>query len=197
LWSNLAGALRQQERFQEAEKILLDQALRLVPDLPAAHLNLGMVYLQADRPDLASEHLQLAARLLPPAQSAEAQTLLEQTQDPTRWLRLGGLLLENGEPAGAAQAFDTASRLGAPIAEAAYGLSSALIQLEDWGNARSVLESALGQAPEDASLYNNLGVVYQALGEFDLARQMFEKAIQLAPEWEEPQRNLQELIGNN
>ena len=72
-------------------------------------------------------------------------------------------------------------------------LSSALIQLEDWGNARSVLESALKQAPDDASLYSNLGVVYQAQGEKELARQMFEKAIQLRPDWQTPQDNLLKL----
>lgn len=192
-WSNLAGALREQDQLQEAEKLLLDQALRLSPDLPSAHLNLGLVYLKADRPDLAAQHLQAAAQLLPPGQSQEAQSLLQQTQDPARWLRLGGLLLENGEAQAAAQAFDTASRLGAPLVEAAYGLSAALIELEDWQSARSVLETALQQAPADARLYNNLGIVLQEQSELELARQMFEKAIQLAPEWEEPANQLLEL----
>jgi Tfp pilus assembly protein PilF len=35
--------------------------------------------------------------------------------------------------------------------------------------------------------------VYQAQGEIELARQMFEKAIQLSPDWQSPQENLLKL----
>ncbi len=87
-WNNLAGALREQGQLQEAERILWDRVLAQDPAFPPAHLNLGVVYLLADRPDLAAQHLSQAARLLPPARAAQAQVLLAQTQDPVRWLRL-------------------------------------------------------------------------------------------------------------
>jgi tetratricopeptide (TPR) repeat protein len=192
-WNNLAGALREQGDLAQAEKVLLDQALQLDPDLPAGHLNLGIVYLQADRPDLAAEHLQQAIRLLPPDQAAQAQDLLAQTAQPERWLRLGDLLLANGEHQAAAHAFEQAAALGAPPADAAVGLSAALTELNEWEAAQAVLEQAIQAAPQDARLYNNLGILAQRQGNLDAARQYFNQAIELAPDWKLPQENLEAL----
>jgi Flp pilus assembly protein TadD len=192
-WNNLAGVLRDQDQLQDAEKILLDQALRLDPYLPAAHLNLGIVYLKADRPDLAQVELQKAAALLPPDQLGQAQEMLAKTQDPAIWLRLGDLLLGQGQFQGAAQAFDTAGRLGAAPADVAAGLGTALVQLGQIDQAIQLLTNAIQQAPQDARLYNNLGMAFLAKGEIDSARQLFQKAIELAPDWETPQKNLEGL----
>jgi protein O-mannosyl-transferase len=112
-WSNLAGALREQGRLQEAEHVLLDQALRLDPALPPAHLNLGIVYLMADRPDLAEQHLRQAERLLPPERAGEARMFLAQTREPARWSRLAELLAAHGEPEGARRAAEQARALAA------------------------------------------------------------------------------------
>jgi len=192
-WSNLAGALREQGELGQAEKVLLDQALHLDPNLPAGHLNLGIIYLRADRPDLAALHLERAARLLPPEQAAEAQELLAQTNQPERWLRLGDLLLANGEYQAAARAFDQAAALGAPSADVAVGLSAALIELNEWEAAQAVLLQAIQAAPQDARLYNNLGLLARRQGNLEAARQYFNKAIELAPDWELPQENLKAL----
>ena len=47
-----------------AERVLLDESLGRNPDQPLAHQNLGALYLQMDRPDLATGHLLQALRLL-------------------------------------------------------------------------------------------------------------------------------------
>ena len=192
-WNNLAGSLREQDKLSEAAKMLIEQALQLDPNLPTAHLNLGIVYLKADRPDLAAQALQNAIRLLPPADAADAQTFLQQTQEPDRWLRMGDLMLQNQQYQIAAQAFDTAAQLGAPYADAAAGFTSALIGLQDWQNAAQVLQQALEKEPEDARLYNNLGVVAREQGYIESARQLFNKALELQPQWEVPQQNLDSL----
>lgn len=192
-WNNLAGALREQGQLAEAERILLDRVLQVDPYHPAAHLNLGIVYMRADRPDLAQVHLQEAARLLPPEEVATALALLEETRQPERWLRLGDLLLANGQPDGAARAFERAGTLGAPAADVAAGLSAALIQMGNWDAAAQVLIQALEAAPEDARLYNNLGIVAREQGDLEGAQALFQRAIELAPEWELPQQNLQAL----
>ncbi len=192
-WNNLAGSLREQNQLADAAKMLIEQALRLDPNLPAAYLNLGIVYLKADRPDLAAQALQNAIRLLPPSQAADAQTFLKQTQEPDRWLRLGDQLLQNQQYQAAAQAYDTAAQLGAAYADAAAGYTSALIGLKDWQNATQVLQQAIQKAPQDARLYNNLGVVAREQGDLDSARQDFQKAIQLQPTWDVPQNNLNAL----
>jgi len=192
-WNNLAGSLREQDKLAEAAKMLIEQALRLDPNLPAAHLNLGIVYLKADRPDLAAQALQNAIRLLPPAEAVDAQVFLKQAQEPDRWLRLGDQLMQNQQYQAAAQAFDTAAQLGAPYADAATGFTSALIALKDWQNASQVLQQAIQKAPQDARLYNNLGIVAREQGDIESARQLFSKAIELQPQWDVPKQNLDSL----
>ena len=192
-WSNLAGALREQDDLIAAERILLEQSLRLNPILPAAHLNLGLIYLRADRPDLASEHLVNAVRLLPSEQATEVQGLLDLTLDPTRWLRLGQLLLQDGEAEAAAQAFSRAEELGASATDVAVALSAGLIELKEWGTAEELLLENIERFPDEASLYNNLGIVARELGEIEAAREYFSKAIELAPDWELPKQNINAL----
>lgn len=116
-WSNLAAALREQGRLPEAERVLLDQALRLNPVLPPAHLNLGIVYLMADRPDLAERELREAERLLPPEQAGEARMFLAQTREPARWSRFADLLSSHGETEGARRASEQARALSDETSE--------------------------------------------------------------------------------
>lgn len=190
-WNNLAGALREQNQLAEAEKTLLDHAIKLDPNLPAAHLNLGIVYLKADRPDLASQQLIIAQQLLPAGQFD--QSLLLKCQEPDRWLRLGDLLMANSDFQGAARAYNQAASFGAALNDAAAGLSSALLNLKDYANASQVLNQAVQQYPQDARLYNNLGLLASAQGNLDQARQYLQKAIELAPNWDVPQKNLAAL----
>jgi tetratricopeptide (TPR) repeat protein len=192
-WNNLAGALREEGQLGEAERVLLDEALRLAPLSGAAHFSLGLVYLEADRPDLAVPALTRALDLLPPQEAGDVQCFLEQTRDPARWLRLGDLLLVHGEVEGALEAFAQAEQLGARAADGALGRSAALIALQALDQAEALLEAALLNAPEDARLYNNLGLIAQERGEVDEAREMFEQAATLAPEWDLPRQNLETL----
>ncbi len=192
-WNNLAGSLREQNKLADAARLLIEQALRLDPNLPAAHLNLGIVYLKADRPDLAVQALRNAIQLLPPSEVADAEGFIKQTQEPDRWLRLGDLFMQNQQYQSAAQAYDTAAQLGAPYADATAGFTSALIALKDWQNASQVLQQAIQKAPQDARLYNNLGIVAREQGDIESARGLFNKAIELQPQWDVPQQNLQAL----
>lgn len=192
-WNNLAGALREQGQLGEAERILLDQALQIDPNLPAAHLNLGIVYLRADRPDLAVYHLEEAMRLLPTGEVAEVQMLLDQAGEPDRWLRLGDLLLSQGDLEEAWRAFEQAQALGAPPADVAVGVSAILIRQGAWEAAAQVLMEALEEAPEDPRLYNNLGIVAREQGDLEAARAYFARAVELAPDWELPRQNLEAL----
>ncbi len=83
-WNNLAAVLMEQGQLREAERVLLDESLGRNPNQPLAHLNLGAVYLQTDRPDLAIQHLQVALRLLPPDQTAKAEAMLAQAEELLR-----------------------------------------------------------------------------------------------------------------
>jgi tetratricopeptide (TPR) repeat protein len=192
-WNNLAAVFLEQGQLREAERVLLDESLQRDPNQPLAHLNLGAVYLQADRPDLAVPHLQEALRLLPPGQTAKAEHMLAQTEEPARWLRLADLLLGQGDAEGALRAFERAGDLGASSADAAVGQSAALIELQAWSRAEAVLREALVQAPDDARLYNNLGVVVREQGDLEAAQEYFERAATLSPEWDLPRQNIETL----
>ena len=192
-WSNRAGALRELGRLQEAERLLLEEALPRDPDLWVTHFNLGLVYLEAARPDLATLALNNALALSPPPDRGAVQAALDQTRDPTRWLRLSDLLLAHGEAERALQALDQAGALGAAGVDVAVGRSAALIALGRLDEAEALLRAALLSAPQDARLYNNLGLVARERGDLDGARDLFERAVQLAPEWDLPRQNLENL----
>ncbi len=115
-WSNLAAARRELGELGEAERILLDEVLPRAPDLPVAHLNLGIVYLRAGRPDLAAPALQQTLYLLPSDQAGEAQALLEQTlaehgDDARIYYNLGILARQRGELDRARELFTQAAQL--------------------------------------------------------------------------------------
>lgn len=192
-WAWVGRALLEQNRLAEAESVLLQKALPLDTSLPFTRLVLGDLYLRADRPDLASQHLAQAVNLLPEGQRSSAEGMLKQAQEPDRWLRLGDLLLGQNDFQGALRAFNQAATFGARPADVAVGLSAAYIGMQDWVSAKRVLDEALQSAPEDARLYNNAGVVAREQGDIEAARQYFARAVELAPDWELPRRNLEAL----
>ncbi len=192
-WSNLAGALRAQDRLEEAEWVLLEEALPRDPTLWVAHLNLGLVYLRADRPDLAAQALQQTLALAPPAEQGAVYASLEQTNDPTLWLRFSELLLMSEDPETALRALGEAELLGAAAVDVAVGRSAALIALGRLDEAEALLHAAVVGAPEDARLYHNLGMAARQRGDAAAARSLFERAGELAPDWELPWQSLEEL----
>jgi tetratricopeptide (TPR) repeat protein len=192
-WSNLANALRAQNRWQDAERILIDQALHLDPNFALAHFSLGALYLNIDRPDLAIAPLERAIQLLPPTRQQSARDSLAQTRDPQRWLRLGNLLSANNDAQGAQKAYAQAVTLGATPADVAVSQSAVLISSQAWADAENILRAALTSAPNDARLYNNLGVIAQARGDTNTARDYYTRAATLAPNWDLPKQNLKML----
>jgi len=51
----------------------------------------------------------------------------------------------------------------------------------DWAQAREIWESMVREAPQNAKAWNNLAVVYEAIGESESALSAYEKALSLAP----------------
>ena len=67
------------------------------------------------------------------------------------------------------------------------------IENDMWNEARSHMERALSQDSLSASLHNNLGIVYERLGQTDRASEFYQRALLLKPGEEAYQVNLQEL----
>lgn len=105
-------------------------------------------------------------------------------------------MLANGEAEGALQAVAQAEALGAAPADVAVGRSAALIALGRLDEAETLLQAALIGAPEDARLYNNLGLAARQRGDVEAARSFFRRAADLALEWDLPRRNLEDLMNN-
>jgi Flp pilus assembly protein TadD len=192
-WNNLAGTLREEGKLSDAEHILINHVLSRDPNFPTAHLNLGIVYLRADRPDLAQQELTQAVKLLPPSQVGQAQDLLKQTQDPARWMRLADLMLAHQQPRAAMSALDTAQKLGAVPLDVTVERSSGLIMMGDLDRAQSLLNQIVDSGVKDARVYNNLGLVAQHRGDLQSALSYYQQASLLAPNWDVPRQNLQNL----
>jgi superkiller protein 3 len=192
-WNNLAATYREQGQLEEAEKVLLDKALTLDPVLPIGHFNLGMVYKLGGRPDLAVEYLQEALALFPADQGREAQAQLAELEQPAPWLDLGSRFLTGNDPEAALAAYERAEQLGARPIDVVPGASRALIELDALDQAEALIERFIEQAPDDARLYLNLGLIAQKRGELEAAQTLVERAVELAPQWEEPQLLLRAL----
>jgi len=191
-WSNLGGVFQQQGQWPAAEQNLLT-ALALDPNEPLVHLNLGTLYLNLDRPDRALPYLQTAMRLLPADQLTRAQTLLDQANRPEAWLRLANGQLQQGDASAAIAALNEAGRRGAKAIEVSVGRCSIFIAQGNLSDAEAACQSASVQAPNDARPYNNLGVIAQQQGDVSAARQFFQRAIELQPDWDLPRQNLAKL----
>jgi Flp pilus assembly protein TadD len=107
--------------------------------------------------------------------------------------RLGDNLLANGDFERALAAFDQADVFGAQPVDVAVGTAAALTELDALTDAEQLVGQALEQAPNDARLYNILGVIALKRGELETAAQSFNRAISLAPEWDVPRLNLESL----
>ncbi len=62
-----------------------------------------------------------------------------------------------------------------------------------WNEARSHMERALTEDSLSASLHNNLGIVYERLGQTDKATRFYQRALALSPGKNAYQANLQKL----
>lgn len=191
-WNNVGGVFLQQGQWLEAEQNLL-KALDLDPNEPLVQLNLGTLYLNIDRPDKAIPYLDTARRLLPDDQAAKAQGLLKAANQPEAWLRLTNQLLNQGDAVAAGQALAEAERRGANAIEIAVGRCTILIAQGNLAEAEAACQSAAQQAPNDARPYNNLGVIARQRGDVAAARQFFQRAIDLQPDWDLPRQNLAQL----
>ena len=169
------------------------KALSLDATEPLVHLNLGTLYLNQDRPDQAIPHLQSAMRLLPIDQAARAQRLLDQANQPETWLRLANGQLQAGDTSAALATLTEAERRGAAAIEVSVGRCSIFIAQGNLSNAEAACQTASTQAPNDARPYNNLGVIAQQQGDMIAARQFFQRAIELQPDWDLPRQNLARL----
>ena len=162
---------------------------KLAPDLAAAQVNLGAVYLQKKdyagaipplrkalelNPDLPGAYGMLGTALLAQGYALEAIPHLEKAQNDDL---LGVALLESGRPRDAVDHLETALKSRPDDPDLLYYLGQALGQLS-----KQALEKLREANPESARTRQMLGEAMAASGNRDAAEKYFRAALAVRPD---------------
>lgn len=145
----------------------LQQAIKLNPQDPALHYELGNLYLQSDQTNEAITCYSAALKLSP--------------NHPQILLQLGNTYSALGLFAEAVSYFQKATRADPTNAAAHFNLGNALRELGKPEQAATSYRVALELAPSDADIHNNLGNVLRELGQLDEAIACYKAALRLNP----------------
>lgn len=143
-WNYLAVALHRAGQAEEAANAY-QTALRLNHDLAEAHYNLGVLWLEQNRPDLARAEL-------------TAYTL-RRPNDGNGWLKLGFALLKENDLPMAERSFSTVLSLKTDDAEAYNGLGLARLQAGKFRDAEQFFAAAVQARPNFGPALENLATV--------------------------------------
>lgn len=110
------------------------------------------------------------------------QIASDSPDDPAPWLALGELLLAEGEPQSAADAFAGSLKLEPANVRGGVGYARAMMALGRPDAARAHLDPLLADHPADVGLINVAAVVFDLQGDHDLAMQTYRRGIEIDPE---------------
>jgi len=180
--TNLAGTWRSMGRYDEALELLGD-VLRTDRTAASAYLNIGLCYMEMGRAVSAVEPFQRAANLM--------------DVDSEAWLSLAKALTLTGNTSEARVAVQRAIRLGLDPSVVGTAFASegrkALSKRRVEDSAR-LMEAALTYLPNDAGIWNDLGVCYRSIGQFERAESCFVGAGRLAQNMGLAWANLGEIL---
>ncbi|TFG95384.1 MAG: tetratricopeptide repeat protein [Calditrichales bacterium] len=206
----IAGAYIGQKNYTEALKELLD-AEKLYPDDPELQNELGFVYMEKEKPDLAIQHLRRALELKPDY-SAAKNTLGVAYMKNEQWdeaitcfkglsenllyttpqyplFNLGWAYYQKKDFAQSEKyykkaigLFDEGQNKDAAYIKALHGLSLTYTATGRSREAVVLLEKAVQFAPRIAELYFDLGRAYIMAQEYPKALKAYNKVIELIPD---------------
>lgn len=157
-------------RFAQAEAAYR-QAVALFPGSAMLHTGWGMVYMVQGRWAEATAQFN--------------QTVSLDNTDAWGYWRLGDALLAQADLVGAERAYRNALRWAPNMAEAYRGLGHVYRRQDLVGVALLTYQSALALTPDDPGLVLDVARCYWDSGQFDLACQMVERGLQIAPDHRE------------
>ncbi len=172
---NIAGAYIGQKNYTEALRELLE-AEKLYPDDPYLQHDLGFVYMEKEKPDLAIQHLKRALALKPDYSAAKNT--------------LGVAYMKNEQWDDAITCFNELSEnlLYTTPQNPLFNLGWAYYQKKDFAESEKYYKKALGLYEDGLNkdaIYikalHGLGLTYIATGRSREAVAMLEKAVQFAP----------------
>ncbi|CAG0942727.1 partial TPR repeat-containing protein YrrB, partial [Anaerolineae bacterium] len=183
-WFERAYSLQEAKNFDEAIRCYTE-ALRLEPDLDAAHNNLGIILSDLKRNDEAEAAYRKAIELNP--------------SYATAYNNLGLLFHENLKRYDDAKsAFYKAIELDPLYATTYYNLGNLLSDenLKCYEDAEVAYCKAIELNPSHATAYYNLGNLLQSLNRYDDAEAAYHKAIEINPSYTTAYNNLGNLLSN-
>jgi tetratricopeptide (TPR) repeat protein len=166
-WNYYGVALQRAGQADEAA-VAYQNALRCDRDLVEAHFNLGLLWLDQNRPDLAKFEL--------------TTYTLRRPNDATGWLKLGFAQLHAGEIMPAERSFSTVLSLKTSEAEAYNGLGLARLQAGKTREAAQFFAASVQSRPDFAPALENLATVdLQYLHDSKAALAVYEAYLALSP----------------
>jgi len=205
---NLLGVIRaKQGRNKEAEK-LFDEAVRGNPRITGAHVNLGLLYLETNRPQQAASQLKEALQLEPHRPDIMADLARALQLEAAGYAKAGdfktalplllqarslepenvSLLFEIGMAQtrlslyeDAAKSFSAALKLRPADAAVVLALARAEMAAKRYDLAEQSLQAYLRLRPDDAAAHYDSGYALRLLQRNQEARQEFKRALQLEP----------------
>ncbi|MEC9390588.1 MAG: tetratricopeptide repeat protein [Myxococcota bacterium] len=148
--------------------------------------NLGLVYIDQGKPDLAKFIYQKALNTIDGADN-----------NATLHANLGRAYLAKESPYNAKRQLEKALDLDPDLVPAMLYLADLALNDRDWAETARLLERAVTLEPENAAIHMNLGIAYRGLKEFPKARQSYETALKLEPENPDAYINIGLLLGQH
>ncbi|MCB9519819.1 MAG: tetratricopeptide repeat protein [Myxococcales bacterium] len=168
----VARTLRRMGRLRDADT----QIQHVIDDLEA-------VSSTAERSDTFIVAAEISiARLQPEIAIESLLSALQAAPTNARAMEmLGEQFFRSGQFTRAIEYFGTVSGTGPHVREATLGKAIAMFGLEQYGEAREVLEGGARAYPTDGRFPYWLGMTYESEAEFELARQYYRQATQIDP----------------
>jgi predicted O-linked N-acetylglucosamine transferase (SPINDLY family) len=157
------------------------KALKLQPDIPVAHSNLGVALRELGRHQEAVASLRKALELDPDSASAHNN--------------LGTALRELGQKDEAAASYRRAVQLDPGMVEAHLNLGNFHLGMDRYEDALGCYQRALQVHPQHAGAHQSAALALHGLGRYEEAVASYRRALSLAPDHSETHYNLGVTLG--
>ncbi len=180
--------------LQEAADLLKEVTGKLTTHY-AAHYNLGQALLGLGKQDEARFYLTRADTLLELQKEVEKWERLvnSNSHEPMLWVNYGTALAEGGRIDDAIEALNIAFSLQPQWLEIQSNIANLLILKGDTTEALSRYQRLLQTTPNQPDLWFNLGTIHAMSGNYDQAREAWNKTLSIAPDHPEARAYLKQL----
>lgn len=170
------GVISHQQEDPETAVELISKAIQSAPDNASYHSNLGEAFRALGRFDEATAAYEKALTIDPAFAMAHNN--------------LANVLADSGQKEDALARYDKATALLPDDPEIQLNRANLLMELARSREAVEAYRNLIEKFPQFPVVWNGLGLALEALENLEDARQSYEKARDLAPDYEEAQANL-------